>query len=71
MKTQAIIIAAVALFLGMEAALIKPAPGTSVNLSRPGTNTRKVLPYLGNYLLCMNNTHTGSLLGDLITYIFI
>jgi hypothetical protein len=64
MKTQAILIAAVALFLGTEAALIKPAPGTSVARTIPGTNTRKVLPNLGNYLLYMNNGHTDSLLGD-------
>jgi len=64
MKTQAILIAAVALFLGTEAALVKPAPGTAAHLTRPGTNTRKVLPNLGNYLLYMNNGHTGYLLGD-------
>jgi hypothetical protein len=64
MKTQVILIAAVALFLGTEAALIKPAPGTAVHLIRPGTNTRNVLPNLGNYLLYMNNDHTGYLLSD-------
>ena len=64
MKTQVILIAAVALLLGNEAALIKPAPGTSVALNRPGMNSRKALPNLGTYLLYMNNGHTGSILGD-------
>jgi hypothetical protein len=64
MKTQTILIAAVALLLGTEAALIKPAPGTSVDFKIPGTNNRKLLPNLGNYLLYMNNGHTGSILGD-------
>jgi hypothetical protein len=64
MKTQTILIAAVALLLGTEAALIEPGPGTSVVLNRPGTNNRKVLPNLRNYLFYMNNGHTGSLLGD-------
>jgi hypothetical protein len=64
MKTQAILIAAVALLLETEAALIKPAPGTAVFSKIPGTNTKKVLPNLGNYLLYMNNGHTGYLLGD-------
>ena len=58
MKTQAILIAAVALFLGTEAASIQTAPKI------PGSNTRKVLPNLGNYLLYINNGHTGYLLGD-------
>lgn len=35
MKTQAILIAAIALLLGTEAALIKPDPGTSVAIKRP------------------------------------
>ena len=59
MKTQATLIAAVALLLGTEAALIKPAPGTSVAPTIPGMKTRKLLPNLGNYLLYMNNGHTG------------
>jgi len=64
MKTQAILIAAVALLLGTEAALIKPAPGTSLALNRPGMNSRNLLPDLGTYLLYMNKCHTGSILGD-------
>ena len=59
MKTHSILIAAVALFLGTEAGLIKPAPGKSVNLKRPGTNTERVLPNLGNYLIYMNNGYTA------------
>jgi hypothetical protein len=55
MKTQAILIAAVALLLGTEGGLIKPSPGTAGDLlqglTRPAPNTRKVLPNLGNYLL--------------------
>jgi hypothetical protein len=35
MKTQAILIAAIALLLGTEAGLIKPAPGTVVKLTHP------------------------------------
>jgi hypothetical protein len=64
MKTQAILIAAVALLLGTEAANIKSAPGTSINLKRPGTNIKTALPNFGNYLLYMINGYTGSLLGD-------
>ena len=59
MKTQAILIAAVALLLGTEAALIQPAPRTSVALNRPGMNSRKVLPNFGNYLSYKNSGHTG------------
>jgi hypothetical protein len=64
MKTQTILIAAVALLLGTEAAIIKPAPGTSGHLTRPGTNTRNVLPNFRKYFLHTNNGHTGSHLGD-------
>nr|AGT15837.1 50MGP [Reticulitermes flavipes] len=50
MKTQAILIAAVALLLGTEGGLIKPSPGTAGDLlqglTRPAPNTRKVLPNL-------------------------
>jgi len=67
MKTQAILIAAVALLLGTEAALVKPAPGTAAYPKLPGTNIRKVLPNLGNYILYINNGHTGYLLEDVNT----
>jgi hypothetical protein len=67
MKTQAILIAAIALLLGTEAALIKPAPGTVAYPKIPGTNTRKVLPNLSNYILYINNGHTGYLLEDFYT----
>jgi hypothetical protein len=60
MKTQTILIAAVALLLGAEAALIKPGPGTSGVLNMPGTNTRKVKPNLRKYPLYMNKGHTAS-----------
>jgi hypothetical protein len=67
MKTQAILIAAVALFLGTEAALIQPAPGKAVHPKLPGTNTRKVLPNFGNYILYIHNCHTDYPLGDFNT----
>jgi hypothetical protein len=50
MKTQAILIAALALLLGTETALIKPAPGTAGDLTGPAPKARKVLPNLGNYI---------------------
>jgi len=64
MKTQSILIAAVALLLGTEAALTKPAPGTPVAIKRPGMNSRKVLPNFRNYISYMNKVHTRSILGD-------
>ena len=64
MKTQVILIAAVAVLLGTEAILLKPAPGTSVAHKRPGMNSRKVLRNIGNYISDMNNGHTGSILGE-------
>jgi len=64
MQTQAILIAAVALLLGTEAALLKPAPGTSVALNRPGMNSRNLLLNFGNYLSYTNSGHTGSISGD-------
>jgi hypothetical protein len=56
MKTQAILIAAVALLLGTEATQRAPAI--------PGKNTTKILKNFDKCFLYMNNGHTGSLLGD-------
>jgi hypothetical protein len=50
MKTPSTLIAAVALLLVTEAALIKPAPGTAGDLTGAAPNTRKVLPNLGKYI---------------------
>jgi hypothetical protein len=50
MKTPATLIATVALLVLTEAALIKPAPGTTGDLTGAAPNTRKVLPNLGKYI---------------------
>jgi hypothetical protein len=70
MKTQAILIAALALLLGTETALIKPDPETAGDLTGPAPNTRKILQKLGNYLLYQHNVHTGSILGEFNTLQF-
>jgi hypothetical protein len=62
MKTQAILIAAVALLLGTAAGLIQDLSRTADKLNKPETepdnvllrpapNTRKVLPNLGKYIV--------------------
>jgi hypothetical protein len=71
MKTQAILIAAVALILGTAAGLIKDPSGTADKLKnpetesdnlllRPAPNTRKVLPNLGKYIFYVFTMTTRS-----------
>jgi hypothetical protein len=65
MKTSAII-AALALLLVAEAALIMPAPGTAADLLAPAPDTRKVLPNLGKYIfLYIHHDHRGVLKPEL------
>jgi hypothetical protein len=69
MKTQAILIAAVALLLGTAAGLINAPSGTAdkmkkpeiepdIVLLRPAPNTRKVLPNLGKYTFYVHTMNT-------------
>jgi hypothetical protein len=53
MKTQAILVAAIALLLGTEAGFLKPEYEPDNVLPRTAPKTRNVLPDLGNYFLFM------------------
>jgi len=83
MKTEVILIAAVALLLGTATGLIKDPSGTADKLNkpqnepdnvllRPAPNTRKVLPNLGKYIVYVfTMTTRAPFRGMLITYSFI